>query len=160
MQKPETDTEEFIPDPSIEVISNPGGRFLLNLWSEKCVGDNLPSRSDFHPTEMRHQLPYIMLVDLPEDPAQASVRLVGTGIVEATGREMTGGRLSEVRGAATLLERVKWIVENKRPYLTRNVPLFWVHRDYISYDGLGLPLAADGVTVNMLIVFIMLNHRF
>lgn len=139
---------------SLENLRHPL-KHLHSLWSSK-VSENgtLPARSDFDPAEMLATvLPYISLFDVirSETKLRFRIRLIGTGIVEEIGRDMTGRFLDEVQKTSQIAARAEWMVMNRQPIYVENQPLNWTSRDYKNYSALGLPLASDGVNVDKII---------
>lgn len=130
-------------------------RHLLDLWRDKVSDDGrLPARGDFDPAEISAStLPYVTLFDVvrTENGLRFKIRLVGTGIVEATGRDTTGLFLDEMPRTSQITERAEWMVVNRQPIYVENRPLTWTSRDYKNYSALGVPLASDGVTVDKIL---------
>ncbi|TQV82097.1 PAS domain-containing protein [Denitrobaculum tricleocarpae] len=130
-------------------------KHLHSLWSGKITAEgHLPARSDFDPAEMLAAfLPYITLFDVIRngDNLRFRIRLVGTGIVEETGRDTTGNFLDEMSNTSQIIGRAQWMVENRQPIYVENQPLTWTSRDYKHYSALGVPLASDGITVDKII---------
>lgn len=129
-------------------------KHLHGLWSSKISKDgSLPARSDFDPAEILAAfLPYITLFDVirSEKKLRFRIRLVGTGIVEETGRDTTGKFLDEMPNTSQIIERAEWMVANRQPIYVEDRPLTWTSRDYKNYSALGVPLASDGVNVDMI----------
>lgn len=142
---------------SIGAISSPESlraplKHLYGLWSSKVSSDgNLPSRSDFDPAEILASfLPYITLFDVirNDEKLRFRIRLVGTGIVEETGRDTTGKFLDELPNTTQIIERAEWMVANRQPIYVQDQPLNWTSMDFKNYSALGVPLASDGVNVD------------
>ncbi|UTW56785.1 PAS domain-containing protein [Kordiimonas sp. SCSIO 12610] len=125
-------------------------KYLYDLWNKKKAKNKAPQRKDFTPQEMKQCLALIALHDISYDPLRSKVRLIGTGVVEATGMEATGWYVDEVQGTEFLLQRAKWIVENCCPMLCVDLPLIWSHLDYKHYDVLALPLIDEADRVAMI----------
>lgn len=64
-------------------------------WEAKKAGRTLPSRQDIDPMELRDLLPYLMVVEIEEQPFRVLYRLAGTKVVEMNGIELTGRYLDE-----------------------------------------------------------------
>jgi hypothetical protein len=83
----ETDITDRLLDPG-EITSGMIQRMAGYLARKR--GDRpLSSRADIDPTEIREFLPYVVLVDIQDDPLRVYYRLVGTRIAEFYG-EFTG----------------------------------------------------------------------
>lgn len=126
-------------------------RTLYELWLAKSDPDRLPGRTDFDPLEMPGLLPHLILVDIERSPWRFQARLFGTAIVDAIGFDPTNRYLDEVEGTAPIHERAVAMALSAKPYFLDNEPLNWSAHDYKNYSTLGLPLARDGKTVDMLI---------
>lgn len=130
---------------------------LYRLWLKKQAGvsaecrGELPGRSEFDPLEMPELLPNLTLFDVERAPLRFRIRLVGTAIVAAMGKDTTGFYLDQLDRIETVERRARELVKSKTPYFLSDQPLSWTHRDYKTYSVLGLPLAADGATVDMLL---------
>jgi hypothetical protein len=66
-------------------------RYLLGL-----ANGEVPLRSAIDPTAIKPLLPYIMMVDLTDEPLKLFYRLVGTEVVSFTGLEFTGLYLDQL----------------------------------------------------------------
>ena len=130
---------------------------LYRLWLNKRAAvsaegrGELPGRGAFDPLEMPELLPNLTLFDVERVPLRFRIRLVGTAIVAAMGKDTTGFYLDQLDRIEAVERRARELVETKRPYFFSDQPLSWTHRDYKTYSVLGLPLAADGKTVDMLL---------
>ena len=124
---------------------------LYRLWHSKCRDGRLPGRRDFDPLEMPQLLPHLTLFDVERDPLRFRIRLVGTAIVAAMGRDTTGLYLDQLERIESVAERAHQLTLDKSPFYQAGRPLTWTHRDYRTYSVLGLPLAGDGATVDMLL---------
>lgn len=115
----------------------------------------IPSREDIDPLEMpRSLLPWINLIEVHQQNGAVRYRhrLVGTGIVDMRNRDGTGQWFDDLYDEARLA-RVKrlldQIVRDGQPRILMD-DLGNTGRSYRTLHSLVLPLAADGVTVDML----------
>lgn len=69
---------------------------LYKLWCTKSQHDGLPLRSEFRPSEMKRELPYIYMVDRVDDGADYQIRLMGTALVELLGADFTGVKMGDL----------------------------------------------------------------
>ncbi len=131
-----------------------GGR-LLHGWWFRARGDRaMPARRDFSPRVMGRHLAGVGLYDVTwphADRPHFRVRLVGSGITDVLGRDPTGFSAGEVPNVSRLIERFRWAVRERRPYMCVDLPLAWANKDFRSYSTLVMPLSDDGRRVNMLI---------
>jgi len=134
---------------------------LYRYWlSIHPPAGGVPGRQHFDPVDVPELLPGIWLLDVQHRPFRLRYRLVGTGIVEAVGREVTGQWLDQahphLRNDATFFERYRRAAEQKRPEWRKGKPRIWAHRDFGEIENLLLPLARDGATVDILLAFTVL----
>jgi hypothetical protein len=120
----------------------------------------LPGRQHFDPVDIPDLLPCIWLLDVQRQPFRLRYRLVGTSIVEANGREVTGQWLDEahphLRHDAEFFSRYRRAVEEARPEWRKGKPRIWAHRDFGEIENVLLPLARDGATVDILVAYTLL----
>jgi hypothetical protein len=133
---------------------------FYRYWDSKRQGCKLPARSDLDPLEMRPWLPGIVLVDVRRDPERPSdyrlvYRLVGTRATAIRGREATGKTVGDAYFGAPLPE----VLENYRLVIEERASVYdWSQKPADSgiirvAETLLLPLAADGETVDMVLVY-------
>ncbi len=118
-------------------------RQLWSWWSAADRHAVPPRRKDFDPTEVPRALGNITIFDVERDPWRFRVRIVGTRIVEETGRDTAGVYLDELESAELIAERARWTAENSRPYFVRQAPVAWTSKNFRCYSTLALPLVDD-----------------
>ncbi|HYM31435.1 MAG TPA: PAS domain-containing protein [Candidatus Cybelea sp.] len=128
-------------------------RRLFDYWQSKRAGRPLPSRDAIDPADFRYALANVALVDVLRDPLRFRFRLVGTEIVLRDGTDLTGKYtddhpLPEYR--ALLREAYTGIVTTGMPAVFSRERM--MDNKPRRYEVLYLPLAADGVTTDMLLV--------
>jgi hypothetical protein len=126
---------------------------LEAYWRSKKHGDALPARRDIDPWEMRAFLSRVFLITVTQNPVRFWFRLVGTGVVEDYGEDMTGRYVDEIDlddVQEQILDDYKCAVTAARPIYSR---MDYVKDDgrHLSYERLLLPLSSDGRTVDMLV---------
>ena len=129
---------------------------LLIIWQDKLHGREMPCRKDFDPLELPASMwPHIILIDvLHGDPERFRYRLIGTHVVDALSRDVTGQIIDEIQSRAdydVFVEGFRWVVENHRP-MQSNGSANFVNKKWMTFESLILPLSEDGSTVNMLMV--------
>ena len=140
-------------------------RALYDYWRARHRGGRLPARGDIDPADLRRLLPRLALIDVLRegDDLAFRYRLTGTEIVNRAGRDPTGKRFDELyRGdyLQTANTTYRQVVDTGRPHTSDRVYPLVPGREYMSYDRLLLPLAADGVTVDMvMLLIVVLEHR-
>lgn len=143
--------EQIGPD-----IVDPRLRRLHAYWHDERGSRALPSRTDIDPAALRFVLGYLVLVDVCRDPVRFRIRLQGTELGWWIGADLTGKTLESLRApelrslAAELLMRA---VES-------GAPLHKVGEEMIGdlprrYEALLLPLASDGINVNMVLAAVL-----
>lgn len=95
---------------------------LYRHWVEKRVGRLAPRWRDIDPGAIRPLLPFISIAHVVPGPFDLRYRLVGTGVVEAAGRDFTGRRFSELgvtTGFESWLAHYGRVVRQARPFYGR-----------------------------------------
>ncbi len=135
-------------------------RALMDYWRSRCAGRVAPRRSDIDPADIRAHMPFLFLVDvLPGD--QFRYRLMGTALVEDTGRDITGRLLSELHGAnpdimCRLKSRFDQVIATRAPVFTRG-QVYWLGEgEFRRFECGYFPLSEDGRTVNMILAELFL----
>ncbi len=137
-------------------LTAPAHVAAYSYWLARKPGRGLlPSRRDIDPLEMpRTLLPWINLIEVHRPGGKLSYRhrLVGTGIVDMRNRDGTGRWFEELYDEArrARVHRVlDQVVRDGEPQILRD-DLGNTGRSYRTLHSLVLPLAADGVTIDML----------
>lgn len=142
------------PREAIRCLS-PKNRKVLEYWYAKAGDREMPSRVDLDPViDLPKLTMHMFLVDVERGATRFRFRLVGTGVVDHVGRDMTGRYLDE------LFDHEKHYIEAKEDYLevvrhraprTGLVRFFSDLRGMVSnYERLLLPLSDDGKQINLL----------
>lgn len=122
---------------------------LLDLWQNKRRGEDLPGRAMFDPAELKFMLGHLLLVDLTAG-GRLRVRLHGARLVDQMRHDHTGRFLDEwpyQPAKDDLLDACARVLDTRRPHavtgrLASPVP--------VPYEALWLPLAGDGIAIDML----------
>ena len=126
---------------------------LYAYWAGLRSGARLPGRGDIKPEDFKRLLPTVSLIDVRRDPLDFRLRLAGTGLYSVYGREITGRALDDVYNSAAAdywrIELSK-IVEERRPAVGVH-SLSWRGASHMSILWLRLPLATNGVDVDMIL---------
>jgi hypothetical protein len=142
---------------SPDQITSPIVREFSAYWKAKSGGAVAPKRSAIDPLEIRHLLPYLVIVALEPAPLRVRYRLVGTQVVESHGADFTNRYLDE---CGFLIE--KELLESYRRVATEGAPVYlyyeWMREDWphergrfgASESGF-YPLSSDGVAIDMAI---------
>jgi hypothetical protein len=127
---------------------------VLDLWQRKRGGRLAPARRDLDPAELKPVLPCVTLVDVHHDPLDFRYRLVGSEMVLAYGRDVTGQSVNDLQlvGLRTLIWRdLSELVETAQPQYTA---LYYTNLmgHLRAYQLLRLPLSSDGARLDMLLL--------
>ncbi|MGH6872111.1 MAG: PAS domain-containing protein [Rhizomicrobium sp.] len=127
---------------------------LLHLyWSAKRGPRRMPARADINPSEIRAQLPYVMLWTVDGDEGAFTIRLVGEHVVRFVGENNTGRPATHGMppDAAESMRNVLGQVARLAEPRFRIGKAFWKpDKSFCDYEACFLPLSADGETVNMI----------
>jgi hypothetical protein len=115
----------------------------VEYWRNKAAGRVMPDRRDLNPAEIPDLLPWIVLWDVI--PGGYRIRLAGTGICEAHGREIKGFDFETLHGegAAVIKPEYDYVVREKLPHYAERT-MWWNHRSYRSYRRVLLPFTTGG----------------
>ena len=131
-------------------LETPELRRLHQLWEDKRGVCGLPARRDFDPVDLKFVLGRLLLLDVLPGP-RFRFRLHGAELARVAGYDMTGKWVEDLpneENRQVLLARCSQLLAERKPVTARmRRPL--EGRRY-NYEALWLPLADDGLTVNML----------
>lgn len=126
---------------------------LFSYWAGLRRGGRLPARADVRPDGFKRLLPTVSLIDVRREPLDYRVRLAGTGLYTVYGREITGRGLDEVytpTAADYWRHELDQVVQSGRPGVGCH-SLDWRGTGRASILWLRLPLASDGINVDMIL---------
>ena len=136
-----------------EDINSERLRRLFDYWQSKCGGRAMPARAALDPVDFSYALANVSLIDVLRDPLRFRVRLVGTEIVRRDGTDLTGKSIDDhplPEYRALLRQTYSDVVASGMPAVFRRERM--MDDKLRQYEVLYLPLAADGVTVDMVLV--------
>lgn len=128
---------------------------LKEYWDRKRGSHAMPRRADIDPLELRDHLGSLVMIDVLPGAADFRMRLIGTFITAAYGRDSTGKLLSALKAADP--EWWRFCDELYRAVALSGKParaggdLSMVGRDYRQFDSLLLPLDAGDGTVGRIL---------
>jgi hypothetical protein len=143
---------------------DPGLTRLYRYWCAIHPASGvLPGRQHFDPVDIPDLLPGIALLNVQRAPFRLRYRLVGTAVVHALGREVTGLWLDEAHrgkfeGGASA-ERCRLAVDRAMPDWHKGGSLLSPRREIAAVETLLLPLARDGRSVDMLCSYSVFYRR-
>ena len=131
-------------------------RKAYDYWEEMLLLKGcLPGRADFDPTRVYKSLPWLNLVDVVETEHghRFRQRLIGTGLVERFGRDVTGQWYEDCYHPDFLPDHIaplKELIANRKPTLTR-IRFPAKDKKHVIYTRLMLPMASDGKNVDLIV---------
>lgn len=131
---------------------------LFEYWhSIRPDSASLPGRAHFEPLAIPALLPRLILLDVVGRPARFRYRLIGTRMVDALADDFTGRWLDEAHakpgGDTPVFPSYEQVVRDGRFDWRRGAPHFAGYIDRCTeLERIFLPLAADGRTVDMILV--------
>jgi hypothetical protein len=133
---------------------------LYEAWQERRQGREFPRRADFSPLDLTYILGNLSLLDVAYEPLRFRFRLHASHLSERFGFEMTNKSVDEMpivshgRMARTHYTEV---VERRMPVAHARDNLFIDCNTKRECEGLVLPLARDGKTIDMLMSALIWN---
>ena len=128
---------------------------MTDYWRSIHPADGLPGRQHFEPSDVPRLLANIRLVDVVGRPPRFRVRLTGTRLDEFFGRNATGRWLDEMypdfQETPTYTNYMR-VVETKLPNWRHGQCELRRSNDWLLYERVQLPFAADGTNVDMILV--------
>lgn len=125
-------------------------RTAYNYWLSICNGRQFPSRQDINPVDIPNLLPYVFLVNVPENQQEMNIRLLGSAIVDFLGHDPTGKLLQEHLhddNSIQLLDGYHQVLENRCGHYLEN-SLFTGCSETIRYNRLLCPLSSDNQNID------------
>ncbi|MFM9843817.1 MAG: PAS domain-containing protein [Dongiaceae bacterium] len=126
---------------------------LHEYWCRQRGTRAMPARPDIDAAEIPALLPYIFVIDVLEEHRDFRFRVAGTHLREALGEELTGRHIADAFPADFGGEvKAIWsqVVDQRIP--VRGWGDLWIPgREFVKWEGLAMPLSADGEAVNMLL---------
>lgn len=127
---------------------------LRRFWEAKKGDHRCPLRDEIDPVELQEWYPNLIHVDVVDGGRDYVVTLYGQNLVDLMDVDVTGKRLSEIRGKYMRLTRAEYA----RVVRTAE-PLYLVRDHGVCEDGppvrvarLALPISSDGEQVDGLLV--------
>lgn len=151
------------PGPIEPANWHPYLRELLAYYEKISPPGQLPGRQHFQPQAVPAVLPRVILLDVHRPPLRYKYRLVGTKEAELYGHDPTGRWYDEVRPRSDKTEngyrRLTDAAERGIMSYRKGPVLAIRHREHQSAENLVAPFAADGRTVDMIIVAGVIYRR-
>ncbi len=134
-------------------IRHPDLRRLYDYWDSRRAGRRYPARSDLDPVEFSFALGNVTLIDVLYEPLRFRFRLMGSLQAQRVGRDLTGCMVDELPDSEyreLLLKAYRQAIETGEPNTTTYEQE--IEGKPRQFEVLRLPLAADGKTINMLLL--------
>lgn len=141
---------------SLPPNAHPLIRQAHGYWlSVRPAADLLPGRQHIEPTAIPKLLPHVWMLDVQTEPLRFRYRLLGTAIRHktASGENVIGRWMDEIDpdfAAGLRFDAFAMPVRQHSPSYHRGAPVFPAGLEHLTLERLFMPLAADGVHVNML----------
>ena len=133
-------------------IESPKLRRLYGDWQQRRGGRSLPARADFDVLDLEYVMGDLNLLDVLRDPLRFRFRVHATNATLRLGYDLTGKMVDEYPGPAyraLVQEHYSAVVASRAPHRVLYDPFETAAR-VLRWEGLILPLGADGETVDML----------
>lgn len=129
---------------------------IRTMWETLRQGERLPARRDVGMDQLAPWLGIVSLVEVHSDPRRFKWRLIGSEITRRMGRDATGRWFDELYEPGVLegYERnYSLAVDAKVPMQFRG-DLEFVGKEFLQFKAIHLPLASNGVDVDMLLLLL------
>lgn len=127
---------------------------LYEYWqSRHPCADLLPSRAGIDPLDIPALLPWLILFEVGQRPEDVRYRLIGTKVVERIGKDLTGRLVAEGywgEQSREIVARYWRVAQTRQPECSLR-RIKGADGNWHEYEFLLLPLASDGVKVDMLL---------
>lgn len=132
---------------------------LHALWASRRPEGRLPARADFDVIELAPWLGNLNVVEVIDGGRDFRYRLHGTNLVRILGMELTGRRVSELPAAmqGTILDEHRQVLAGREPCWFTRIR-FNRDEDHLRVAKLALPLAADGHSIDRLLLGLYLDE--
>ena len=128
---------------------------IYDYWRRIAPGtDVLPGQQHLHPEDIPKLLPNVWLVDVVGTPQRLKVRLVGTALQRAGIPLKPGGFVDDPVPPALkgkVMSEFRFVVTTRKPLWFRGSANLPHDTKVFELERIYLPLAADGVNVDMLL---------
>jgi hypothetical protein len=139
------------PDPPATLdwgisVKSPLLKRLFDLWRGKRHGARIPRRADFDPLEMRDLLGSLLIVRSLPEIYDFRFTLMGTHIVDESGRETTGHLVTETFEDQAV-ELFRFLRDRAQPVRVHG-QFYWRNQDYKGFEVVLLPFAGEDGAVD------------
>jgi hypothetical protein len=152
-----TRSVEFV-DFVLPTNCHPKVRDIVDYWLAIRPANALPGRQHIDPVEIPSLLGNLWLIDVQHDPIRFRLRLLGTRIVDYAGEDNTGIWVDEKWPDFDNSSFVE-IARSGKPSWYRGPSRLRPERDYYELERVRLPLARDGMLVDMIMALTVFFDR-
>lgn len=127
---------------------------LHEYWQSIHPERGLPGRAHFDPVDIPSLLPYLVLLDVQQEPLRFRYRLIGTHVEKLREGDHTGRWLDELHpgfNQQQVFKHLRIVVDEKTPVWRKGIPDFHSRKNFRLREHASFPLAADGETVDMVL---------
>ena len=136
---------------------------MIRYYRSMMPECGLPGRQHFDPMNVPHLLPNIWLVDVLDGPEpRFRYRLMGTRVAQAFAADITGRMFDDVHPDFANNPMRGYLVDvatMRRPHHRRGAPNAWPVNEVLSLERLFLPLASDGVEVDIVLAMTIFMRK-
>jgi hypothetical protein len=141
---------------SVPGDADPKIKPILAYWQSRCpMDDRLPARHHLNPVELSELadgiLHHVWLLDVERDPLRFRVRLLVGALTAAGGPGAPGQYVDEFDTGGEMTAKLVAMCQDRRPVFKRGAPTLPHAPDAQLLENVALPLANDGVTVDMIL---------
>ncbi len=152
------DPSGFVPiTPATDrAVWHPRCRDFHDYVQSITPGGRLPSRAQFDPTRIPTLLPQLWIVEVERDPIRLRIRLIGTKVVEALGKDSTGQYFDDAFPQARpeeYFDRYLFMILEKTGTWRRGGSLVDHGPVWSEVENVIMPFASDGETVDRLYAY-------
>jgi hypothetical protein len=145
----------WLPDPPPAREWHPKLRKLFECWRSIHPAEGiLPGRQHFDPVSVADVLPFVFMIELVDNPGRLRYRLLGTRMVDAIGRDLTGQWLDEAHPHAAAHPIYRTLLQRslQRQFTwRRGQPFVHVDPDIYEVEQVMLPMAKNGYDVDLVL---------
>lgn len=144
---------------SHEALQSLRAQSFFSHWQDMIHDDPVACRSHFDALDLGPWLGNILILDVIDGGKDFRYRLIGTRIVSASNRELTGSLVSEMEyeiGSEAMLERYRVVCDSREPII-RKGRFAWVpERSWRNFESVAirLTLKPGSDQVDQLMVFV------
>lgn len=157
-----TDGWVFVDERTDRTHWHPDISRFHDYWREITPQGQLPGRQHFDPLDIARIMPRVWMLDVVQPGPRFRYRLAGTMEVETLGMDPTGHWLDDIHDAfrtrPDIASRYRAAVETGRATYRFGRVAFVHHREHRFVQNMILPFAADGATVDLLMILSIMYH--